>query len=226
MLNLKNTETGYRFLNYKEVSCFYVLGNLSFVAFKKLNKNLSQIKEDSIEVTLSKFVPKSLVEKHYGYTLFNKWYVCRVPKNLDTTFNKSIEIITNREEIKTLIESKQMDCAKRDPQKFDKNHKDANWLKFGNEAVAVKLNGKVLSMLTFTEEENKNLRIRLIATDKLYKRHGFGQILVEHAFKIAASRNLKTISFCVDNSEGAHIENLAKNFKFKHVKNGYVKIIR
>jgi len=136
-----------------------------------------------------------------------------------------VVLITDREQIREVIQSKQSECATREPQKFDENKKDHNWINFGKEAIALKLDDKILSVLTFTEENNNNLRLRLIHTVKNYQRHGFGRLLVEHAFKIAYKRNLKTLSVCIDNSEGEHIENLMLGFNFKHVQNGFVKLI-
>ncbi len=226
MINLKNTEVGYRFLNFKKCSCFYVFDNLSFIAFKKLNKNLNQISKDSVEIKLNKNINKNLLKNKYGYIFVNKWYQLKVPRNTNTAFNKNVILLNDREQIKELIENKQYECAMREPAKFDENKKDTNWINFGKEVLAVKLDNKILGMLTFTEEPNKNLRLRLLYTIKNYKRHGVGAMLIEHGIKIAKARNLKTLTICIDNSEGTHIENLALNNKFKHNKNGYVKILK
>jgi len=226
MINLKNTEIGYRFFNFKEYSCFYCFDNLTFGAFKKFCKCLNEIEQSSVEISLPKNVSKEKVEKNLGFTFQNKWYKSKVKKNIDTTFNKNVFLIEDRKQIADLIKSKQLECANRKPEKFDKNKQDENWIEFGKEALALKLDGKILSILTFTEEENKNLRLRLIYTIKNYQRHGFGAVLVEHAFKIAKLRNLQTVTACVDNSEGEHIEHLLENYKFKHIRNGYVKILK
>lgn len=226
MIKLKNTEVGYRFLNFKKCSCFYVFDNLSFVAFKKLNKALDGISENSIEIKLNKSVNKDVLKNKYGYIFVNKWYYLKVPKNTDTTFNKNVFLLNDKEQIRELIENKQYECAMREPEKFGEDKTDANWINFGKEVLVVKLDGKILGMLTFTEEPNKNLRLRLLYTIKNYKRHGVGAMLIEHGIKIAKARNLKTLTLCIDNSEGTHIETLAINQNFKHNKNGYVKVLR
>lgn len=226
MLKLKDTHIGYRFLNYKKCSCFYVFDDLTFTKFKLLNKQLNKIDFDCIEVSLNKKVSKETLEKKYGYIFVNKWYMGEVLKDVDTTFNKNIFLIKNREQIEHLIKQKQLECAEREPFKFDKNKQDEYWKGFGKEAIALKLDGRILSFLTFTEEKHKNLRVRLLYTVKSYQRHGLGTLLLEHAFKIAKIRHLNTVTICVDNSEGEHIENLILNYKFKHIKNGYVKLLK
>jgi len=157
MINLKNTEIGYRFFNFKEYRCFYCFDNLTFGAFKKFCKCLNEIEQSSVEISLPKNVSKEKVEKNLGFTFQNKWYKSKVKKNIDTTFNKNVFLIEDRKQIADLIKSKQLECANRKPEKFDKNKQDENWIEFGKEALALKLDGKILSILTFTEEENKNL---------------------------------------------------------------------
>lgn len=223
--NFEDIDVGFIYYKFKKISSFCIYDQQNYDSLKYLIDNINCIEQDAIEVTIDNRDIKCLnLVNSNDFTPTYHWYIYNV-NNETNIIDKNIIEVKDRETVRNLLTDQVHELAMRMPSLFDENGEEEDWYKLGDRCLAYLHNNMIISVLTYTIE-NDNIHIYLTYTVPKYRSSGYGSILIEYMKCFSMKNNIKTITVCTDVSENNRVPNMLNKNKFAYFKTGYEKIIK